>query len=56
MGTTTITLRLNPQQRELLERTVSGGAAASLEDLVRLAIRERATENGIASRKEVPDA
>lgn len=52
MTTKTITLRLNPQQRELLERTVAGGAAADLESLVRLALRESAPTTG----KETNDA
>ena len=52
MTAKTITLRLNPQQRELLERTIAGGAASDLESLVRLALRESAS----AAAKENSDA
>lgn len=41
-----ITLRLNQQQLELLDRTIAKGVAASREDLVRLALREYAQNHG----------
>ncbi|WP_082802177.1 ribbon-helix-helix domain-containing protein [Falsihalocynthiibacter arcticus] len=42
----TVTLRLNQQQLELLERTIAKGVAASREDLVRLALREYTQNHG----------
>ncbi|MFA5952119.1 MAG: hypothetical protein WC807_17755 [Hyphomicrobium sp.] len=41
-----VKLRLNQQQLELLQRTVAGGAAASVVDLVRRALRESAPSRG----------
>ncbi len=42
MPTQDVTLTLNQQQRELLQRTVGRGVAPDLPDLVRLALREYA--------------
>jgi len=39
---TTVVLKLNQQQQELLERAVQKGVAANQADLVRLALREYA--------------
>jgi Arc/MetJ-type ribon-helix-helix transcriptional regulator len=39
-----VTLRLNQQQLELLDRTVSRGAAADRPSLIRLALRELAAK------------
>jgi len=41
-NTSTVTLTLNQQQRELLDRTVAQGLAPDRESLVRLALREYA--------------
>jgi metal-responsive CopG/Arc/MetJ family transcriptional regulator len=42
MAETVITLRLNQQQLELLDRTIAQGVAADRVSLVRLALREYA--------------
>jgi Arc/MetJ-type ribon-helix-helix transcriptional regulator len=42
MNSSTVTLTLNQQQRELLDRTVAQGLAPDRESLVRLALREYA--------------
>ena len=39
-GDTVVTLKLNPQQLELLDRTIARGAAPDRVSLVRLALRE----------------
>jgi metal-responsive CopG/Arc/MetJ family transcriptional regulator len=43
MAETVITLRLNQQQLELLDRTIAQGVAPDRASLVRLALREYAT-------------
>jgi Arc/MetJ-type ribon-helix-helix transcriptional regulator len=42
MGGKVVTLRLNQQQLELLDRTVAKGVAPDREALIRLALREHA--------------
>ena len=42
MTETVVTLRLNQQQLELMDRTIAQGAAADRVALVRLAVREYA--------------
>ena len=39
---TTVTLRLNQQQLELIDRTIGRGVAADREALIKLALREYA--------------
>jgi Arc/MetJ-type ribon-helix-helix transcriptional regulator len=46
MSTHTVTLMLNQQQLELIDRSVARGAAASRADLVRRALRERGAQPG----------
>ena len=41
-----VTLMLNQQQLELLDRTIAKGAAADREALIRLALREYAERHG----------
>ncbi len=42
MEAVTVVLKLNQQQRELLDRTIARGAAPDLEALIRRALREHA--------------
>jgi Arc/MetJ-type ribon-helix-helix transcriptional regulator len=42
----TITLKLNQQQLELLDRTIATGIAPDRASLVKLAIREQAERHG----------
>jgi Arc/MetJ-type ribon-helix-helix transcriptional regulator len=42
MAARTITLKLNQQQLELLDRTIAKGVAADRAELVKLALREYA--------------
>ena len=44
----TVTLRLNQQQLELIDRTVAKGIAPDRESLIRLALREYAAAHGEA--------
>jgi Arc/MetJ-type ribon-helix-helix transcriptional regulator len=46
MGKRTVTLRLNQQQLELLDRTIARGIGRDREDLIRLALREYAAKRG----------
>ena len=46
MAETVITLRLNQQQLELLDRTIAQGVAPDRVSLVRLALREYAAAHG----------
>lgn len=50
-GDTVVTLKLNQQQLELLDRTIARGVAPDRVSLIRLALREYATAH--ASRPEV---
>lgn len=45
MTTTTIKLRLNQQQLELIDNTVKAGEGGSREELIRRALREFAAGN-----------
>ena len=47
-----VTLKLNQQQLELIDRTVARGVAPDRAALVRLALREYATAHGSAAAKE----
>jgi len=49
MNGRTVTLKLNQQQRELIDRTVARGEAADRQDLIRRALREYAA-------RYIPDA
>jgi len=40
MSRDTVTVRLNQQQRELVDKTIERGVASSPEDLLRKALRE----------------
>jgi len=46
MAARPVTLMLNQQQLELLDRTIAKGAAADREALIRLALREYAERHG----------
>lgn len=46
MPARTITLRLNQQQLELIDRTIAKGVAPDRASLVRLAVREYAGKRG----------
>ena len=46
MGKRTVTLRLNQQQLELLDRTIARGIGRDRENLIRLALREYAAKRG----------
>ena len=50
-GDTVVTLKLNQQQLELLDRTIARGVAPDRVSLVRLALREYATAH--AAKPEV---
>jgi len=45
-GNRKVSVFLNQQQLELVDRTVAGGLAASREDLLRLALKEYAASRG----------
>jgi hypothetical protein len=46
MDAVTVVVKLNPQQRELLDNTIASGAAPDLEALIRRALREHAAGCG----------
>jgi Arc/MetJ-type ribon-helix-helix transcriptional regulator len=54
MPETVITLRLNQQQLELMDRTIARGVAADRAALVRLALRECAAAHKAAANPESP--
>ncbi len=54
MSTQTVTLRLNPQQFDLIERCIAGGDAADLQSLAQRAVRE--WKEGVPSAKPAPAA
>jgi Arc/MetJ-type ribon-helix-helix transcriptional regulator len=53
-STTTVTLQLNQQQLELIDRTVARGIAPDRASLVRLALREYAAAHGAPPTSETP--
>ncbi|MET0528319.1 MAG: ribbon-helix-helix protein, CopG family [Microvirga sp.] len=48
-----MTLRLNQQQLELLDRTIARGIGRDREDLIRLALREYAAKRGLGGEPGV---
>ena len=50
MAKKTVTIKLNQQQLELLDRTLAKGFAADRASLVRLALREYAAKRAQAAR------
>lgn len=54
MEQTTVVLKLNDQQLELLDKTIASGAAADREALVKRALREYAMHQGAASPAALP--
>jgi Arc/MetJ-type ribon-helix-helix transcriptional regulator len=54
MPETVITLRLNQQQLELMDRTIARGVAADRAALVRLALREYAAAHKADANPESP--
>jgi len=53
MTVQTLTLKLNPQQRELLERCIAAGDAADLQALAQRAVRE--WKDGVPSARPAPE-
>jgi len=53
MTAQTLTLKLNPQQRELLERCIAAGDAADLQALAQRAVRE--WKDGVPSARPAPE-
>jgi hypothetical protein len=51
MSEKTVTLKLNQQQLELLDRTIAQGVAPDRASLVRLALREYAAKRGAETGK-----
>ena len=49
-----VTLKLNQQQLQLLDRTIALGIARDRESLIRLALREQAAKHALKP-KAVPD-
>jgi Arc/MetJ-type ribon-helix-helix transcriptional regulator len=54
MADTVVTLRLNQQQLELMDRTIARGLAADRAALVRLALREYAAAHKADANREPP--
>lgn len=54
MADAVITLRLNQQQLELMDRTIALGVAADRVALVRLALREYASAHKADANREPP--
>lgn len=52
MDATTVVLKLNQQQIELLDRTIACGAAADRETLIKRALREFAAQH---DARRIPD-
>lgn len=55
MADTVITLRLNQQQLELMDRTIAGGVAPDRIALVRLALREYAAARAAETKARPND-
>ena len=54
MADTVVTLRLNQQQLELMDRTIARGGATDRVALVRLALREYAAAHKVDANREPP--